>query len=274
VAVWCDGGVEARFDCRSKLNAGCGYVDLATGFFCRAEAQNPAPAPESPPVPDNPEGEAPVPEALEEPESNPEPSPEQSPEGGCGDLDYLGRCEGDMARWCDSSGQIQGVDCAGRGQSCGYVDEEVGYYCVDLPPVPEPEEVPPENGCGDVDYLGECAGDVARWCANGQISTLDCGSQGQVCGYVDDITGYYCREEAPQEQRPEAEPEAEPEVEPEPEPAPEFDGCDGVDFQGYCVGDVVHYCSSGQLVSMDCGVRDQTCGWVDDEVGNDCVEAN
>lgn len=47
----------------------------------------------------------------------------------CGDLDFLGRCEGDVAVWCNRDGVPERRDCAAMGQSCGYVDSEVGYFC-------------------------------------------------------------------------------------------------------------------------------------------------
>lgn len=47
----------------------------------------------------------------------------------CGGLDYLGRCNGNVAEWCES-GQIQSVDCmATYGTTCGWIDDTTGYYC-------------------------------------------------------------------------------------------------------------------------------------------------
>ena len=281
VAVWCDDGRTARFDCRAKLGAGCGRVDEATGFFCVADAPAPNGGGDPQPAPVPPENGAPEPDDQSDPEGGEEPEQapevESEPESECGDLTYLGQCEGDVARWCDRQGRVQTLDCGAQDQFCAYVNDETGYYCTnEAPPAPEPEAQQPENGCGALDYLGECNGTVARWCSNGEINSLDCGARGQACGYVDDTTGYYCQDGAPESQEPEPEPEPapvpEPEQDPEPEAAP--DGCDGVDFQGYCVGDIVHYCSGGQLLTPDCSTQNQTCGWVNDEVGNDCVEGD
>lgn len=47
----------------------------------------------------------------------------------CGDLDFLGRCEGDVAVWCTREGQIERQDCASNGSTCGYIDQVTGYYC-------------------------------------------------------------------------------------------------------------------------------------------------
>ncbi|MEW5849757.1 MAG: S1 family peptidase [Myxococcota bacterium] len=50
--------------------------------------------------------------------------------GNCGDVDYLGRCEGDVAQWCRNE-TLRSKDCAADGQVCRYVDDETGYYCAD-----------------------------------------------------------------------------------------------------------------------------------------------
>lgn len=47
----------------------------------------------------------------------------------CGSLDYLGRCDGETAVWCNEQGQRQTLDCATRGESCGYIDDHFGWYC-------------------------------------------------------------------------------------------------------------------------------------------------
>lgn len=65
-----------------------------------------------------------------------------------------------------------------------------------VPAPPPSEELPPReeapSACGGLDFLGECQGDVARWCNGGQLLTRDCGSDGLTCGYVDDNQGFYC----------------------------------------------------------------------------------
>ncbi|MCC7071064.1 MAG: trypsin-like serine protease [Deltaproteobacteria bacterium] len=47
----------------------------------------------------------------------------------CGSLDYLGRCDGETAVWCNEQGQRQSLDCATRGESCEYIDDQYGWYC-------------------------------------------------------------------------------------------------------------------------------------------------
>lgn len=72
-----------------------------------------------------------------------EPLPEGDP---CDSLDYLGRCNEDIAEWCDE-GVFKTRDCAEDGLVCEYVDDSVGFYCA-APRTPPP--VPPEpGGCGN-----------------------------------------------------------------------------------------------------------------------------
>jgi len=112
----------------------------------------------------------------------------------CGGLTYLGACQGTVARWCED-GQLRQNDCADSQQICGYVDDQIGYYCTASAPAPAPPApsaaVP--GGCGDIDYLGQCADHVARWCDGGRLVERDCASFGQGCGYVNPAVGYYCR---------------------------------------------------------------------------------
>ncbi len=82
-------------------------------------------APEAEPPP--PEREPPPAEA--EPEPEPEaPIREQSAEG-CGNIDALGTCAGDIAIWCED-GALRSFDCSVRDEGCGFVDGELGYYCL------------------------------------------------------------------------------------------------------------------------------------------------
>lgn len=48
--------------------------------------------------------------------------------GACGDVDYMGYCDGDTLVWCDNG--LQQVDCAASGRSCGYESSSVGYNCM------------------------------------------------------------------------------------------------------------------------------------------------
>jgi hypothetical protein len=101
VARWCENGQIKSNDC-GRGGQACGWVDDQTGYYCTAAAQSP-----------------------EQQQPAPAPSPAQD---ACGGVDYLGRCSGRVAQWCDN-GQLSQRDCGSFGQSCGYVNGQVGYYC-------------------------------------------------------------------------------------------------------------------------------------------------
>jgi hypothetical protein len=184
----------------------------------------------------------------------------------CNGLDYLGQCNGNIAEWCDN-GNFRSSDCATYGKVCGYVNEQLGYYCVDVeteeeisvPPVepaPEPEPDPEPTGseespsaCGDLDYYGQCNGDTAEWCADEAIQARDCSEEGLVCGLVSEELGYYCMT---------------PEV--------ELDVCDELDYLGRCNEDLAEWCSDDAIQTRDCALDDQICGYIDSEYGFYCVD--
>jgi hypothetical protein len=49
----------------------------------------------------------------------------------CGALDFHGRCDGDVARWCDRRNRRTERDCRHEGRACAFVDNDIGFYCVD-----------------------------------------------------------------------------------------------------------------------------------------------
>lgn len=106
-------------------------------------------------------------------------------------VDYRGYCASatatgaaDTAIWCDAStGQTYVVDCAAFGQTCQVDVCADGAYCCDPPPPSE---------CDLLGLAGQCDGNVARWCADGQVVELDCGGQGQICQVDTCATGAYC----------------------------------------------------------------------------------
>ena len=54
-------------------------------------------------------------------------------------------------------------------------------------------ETPLGGPCGDVDYLGRCIADSVEWCdQTDRLARLDCDERNQVCGFVDNETGFYC----------------------------------------------------------------------------------
>lgn len=56
------------------------------------------------------------------------PAPQQPPTGGCGDLTYLGTCDGTVRWWCED-GVVQSYDCASAGLVCGWQDDQTGHGC-------------------------------------------------------------------------------------------------------------------------------------------------
>lgn len=62
-------------------------------------------------------------------------------------------------------------------------------YSTSTNPDPDPDTSVPDD-CGDVDNLGECRGDVAYWCQDGELLFRDCAGEGG-CGLTEEY-GYYC----------------------------------------------------------------------------------
>lgn len=133
--------------------------------------------------------------------------PPEAGEDPCRGVDFQGRCTGDIAEWCDN-GSLRRRDCTQVGETCGFVNDEIGYFCRDAPR---------ESECGDLDFLGACEGNVAVWCADGRVRRRDCGETDEFCQYLDPNRGYYCDPDEP-------DPDAMP---PEPEPGDDEPTDDG-----------------------------------------------
>jgi peptidoglycan/xylan/chitin deacetylase (PgdA/CDA1 family) len=57
------------------------------------------------------------------------PPPPSQPAGGCGDLDYIGRCDGTKVVWCEDD-VVKSKDCADQGKRCAYQDDRIGWNCM------------------------------------------------------------------------------------------------------------------------------------------------
>lgn len=125
----------------------------------------------------------------------------ERPEDQCGDIDYQGRCDGQVAQWC-SNGVIEERDCGRRGEVCTFIDDDTGYFCDDAPP------------CGDLDSRGVCEENTVIRCRFGNRVYEDCARSGEVCRT--DGSGAFCAAPEPMEPEP-TEPMPEP-MEPEPLP--------------------------------------------------------
>lgn len=102
----------------------------------------------------------------------------QALQGQCAGLDYAGRCEGDVAVWCDDGGQVARLDCASEGRACGYVDAETGFYCKT------------SEACAGLPPGGLCDGDLRLGCEGGLPVSRDCAAEGAACTV--DATGAVC----------------------------------------------------------------------------------
>ena len=166
----------------------------------------------------------------------------------CGDLSFSGECQGDVARWCNRSGQIESRNCADYDQGCAWLNEDSGFYCV-------PGSTPVGN-CGTMTYEGQCAGNTAEWCDGGALKSKDCAQQGQICGWTGAEKGNYCMDAPPQPGAPES-------------PG----GCDALGYEGQCKDVVAEWCEGGLKYTRDCAQYGESCGWAGPEKGYYCVSA-
>ncbi|MBN2722758.1 MAG: agmatine deiminase family protein [Deltaproteobacteria bacterium] len=52
--------------------------------------------------------------------------------------------------------------------------------------------IPPDGGCGDISYDGECQGNVSIYCDEDYLVAYDCAEDGMECGYVSNQGWYDC----------------------------------------------------------------------------------
>lgn len=150
----------------------------------------------------------------------------------CGRITPEGDCMGaSTAVWCDESGVLTSATCA-AGTACGWDAAASGYRCVSSDP------------CNGVSAAGRCNGATAEWCDRGTVRRRDCGACDQLCRYVTDVGGFYCR----------------------PDP------CLGIPEEGVCNGNVLTVCDPDEGVQMlNCASFGRVCGWSRRRGGNFCV---
>jgi V8-like Glu-specific endopeptidase len=154
----------------------------------------------------------------------------------CGDETWEGRCDGEVAIWCEDD-EVFYHDCASFGWLCG-INPDGLHRCVDGP-------------CRGETWEGRCDGDTAIWCEDETILTHACADFGFECG-PDGEGLNRC-------------------VEPG-----SVDECTRLGHEGECVvledgHDHARWCDDGVIRDRDCTVCEQTCGWASDVLGYYCL---
>ncbi|MGK0358774.1 MAG: hypothetical protein ACI9U2_001067 [Bradymonadia bacterium] len=101
-----------------------------------------------------------------------------APPPGCDALGFLGRCNGDVAEWCDPDGVPAARDCADNREYCTFIDDDLGFYCL-----PQPE------GCAF--GTSQCiTPGIRRHCLRGRNIDEDCAQKDLSCAEIE--TGAWC----------------------------------------------------------------------------------
>ena len=125
-----------------------------------------------------------------------------NPDGGCNGLDFLGRCDGDVAQWCEQN-IVRTRDCGAKGVGCGFIDNQVGYIC----------------DCAGLPSGGRCHGDAIQRCDGNRLQEEDCSERGLTCGLVQGAPT--CTDEPQPAPDPEDDPAPNPDGDPAPDPGGE-----------------------------------------------------
>ncbi len=151
----------------------------------------------------------------------------------CGRINVAGDCMGlTTAVWCDeATGMLTSESCA-AGTTCGWDASSAAYRCV------------ADDPCEGISAAGRCAAGTATWCDQGTIRSRGCAACGELCRYVTEVAGFYCR----------------------PDP------CIGVDPIGECDGDVLTTCDPDTGIEVeDCTLRGRVCGFSTRRMANRCI---
>jgi hypothetical protein len=124
-----------------------------------------------------------------------------NPDGGCNGLDFLGRCDGEVAQWCEQN-IVRSRDCGDKGVGCSFIDNQVGYIC----------------DCTGLPNGGRCHGDAIQRCDGNRLREEDCSERGLTCGLVQGAPT--CTNDP----QPAPDPEDDPAPNPDGDPAPDPDG--------------------------------------------------
>jgi len=116
------------------------------------------------------------------PRAAPQPQPKANP---CKGETYKGRCSGSTVVWCEKN-QVKSLNCASKGQRCGYDDNKKFFNCLNKP------YAPPAQACKGETYKGRCSGSTVVWCEKNQVKSLNCASKGQRCGWLSSKSYFGC----------------------------------------------------------------------------------
>lgn len=163
------------------------------------------------------------------------PAPGAGGGPGCGDVDDVGYCDGDVAVWCspDEPDTLVRWDCAAEAKRCVMDDCTYGAYCCGEDPGPA-QECP-----ADLDLAGSCDGpanNTAVWCDNGVVFEIDCSESGQRCELDTCAYGAYCCGTSTAS-----------------------DECAALGWRGACDGDVARWCAGENIVEHDCSMDGLVC---------------
>lgn len=161
----------------------------------------------------------------------------------------------------------------------------------------------PNASCGELDYRGECAGDILRYCGTEGPVEVTCSDvdPSLTCALVDPDIGYDCIASgfsggcSGETEKGRCENDTVVRCTSQATggieridcanqglvcgigpggiaacQTPGTTGCGNVTYQGECLGSVLRYCNGGSLYTNDCS-SGGSCQWVSDEQGFDCV---
>ena len=166
----------------------------------------------------------------------------QLEDDGCGDIDFEGVCDGEIARWCGDG--LQELDCASRGQRCVENDCADGAYCCGESAVEEVDE------CLMLGLDGICTEEgKVRFCPGHAVEEYKCDA-GQTCQVGACSTGAECCD-----------------------PPVVVDECATLGYQGECAGDTSRWCLGGQVKERDCAAEGMKCEFFPDGFGAVCIDA-
>lgn len=156
-------------------------------------------------------------------------------EDACGDLDFAGVCDGEIARWC-GAGEPRAMDCGAAGKRCEVDTCSFGAYCCGDSIQPDPVDE-----CAALGWEGACEGDTVRFCFNSEILEVTCAGT-KSCQVDSCMSGAGCCEDD----------------------AAQASECTDLGFAGTCDGDTARWCDGETIHEQVCpsgtACQMNTCG--------------